>query len=87
MEIFDRLGDEIELQCRDANYDELKLPAIAKAKLAEYDVVSTVTAWDVLEWAMATPELPPQADPNSSFGEPPITVYSGPGFTSTSITG
>jgi len=80
MELFNKLGDEIELQWRDANYDELKLPGIAKAKLAEHDLPSKVTPWDVLEWAMAMPELPPQADPNSNFGDPPITVYSGARF-------
>jgi hypothetical protein len=80
MELFNKLGDEIELQWRDANYDELKLPAIAKAKLAEHDLPSKITPWEVLEWAMAMPELPPQADPNSNFGDPPITVYSGARF-------
>jgi hypothetical protein len=80
MELFNKLGDEIELQWRDANYDELKLPAIAKQKLAEHDLPSKVTPWEVLEWAMAMPELPPQADPNSNFGDPPITVYSGARF-------
>ncbi|MEQ1764533.1 MAG: hypothetical protein ABL984_15495 [Pyrinomonadaceae bacterium] len=80
MELFRKLGDEIELQWRDANYDELKLPAIAKAKLAEHDLPSKVTPWDVLDWAMFTPELTAQADPNSNFGDPPITVYSGTRF-------
>lgn len=80
IELFNKLGDEIENQWRDANYDELKLPAIAKAKLAEYDLPTKLTPWDVLEWAMAMPELPPQADPNSNFGDPPITVYSGARF-------
>ncbi len=80
MQLFDKLGDEIELQWRDANYDELKLPAIAKAKLTEHDLPSKLTPWEILEWAMAMPELPPQADPNSNFGDPPITVYSGTRF-------
>lgn len=80
MGLFHRLGDEIELRWRDANYDELKLPAIAKAKLAEHDLPSKLTPWEVLEWAMATAELPPQADPNSNFGDPAITVYSGTRF-------
>ena len=80
MELFNKLGDEIELQWRDSNYDELKLPAIAKQKLAEHDLPSKVSPWEVLEWAMAMPELPPQADPNSNFGDPPITVYSGARF-------
>lgn len=80
MQLFDRLGDEIELLWRDADYDELKLPAIAKEKLAEHDLPSKVTPWDVLEWVMATPEITPQAEPNSNFGDPPITVYSGARF-------
>ena len=80
MELFKKLGDEIEHLWRDANYDELKLPEIAKAKLVEHDLPSKVTPWDVLEWAMAMPELPPQADPHANFGDPPITVYSGARF-------
>jgi hypothetical protein len=80
VELFERLGDEVEKAWRDANYDELKLPAIAKQKLIEHDLPSKLTPWDVLEWAMMRPELPPQADPNASFGEPPITVYSGARF-------
>lgn len=80
IELFGRLGDEIELQWRNADYDELKLPAIARTKLLEHDLPSKLTPWDVLEWTMAQPELPPQADPNANFGDPPITVYSGARF-------
>jgi hypothetical protein len=80
IELFTKLGDELEVAWRDANYDELKLPAIAKAKLLEHDLPSKVTPSDVLDWAMFTPELVPQADPNSNFGDPPITVYSGTRF-------
>jgi len=80
MELFTRLGDEVEAAWRDANYDELQLPAIAKRKLIEHDLPSNVSPFDVLEWAMMRPELPPQADPNASFGDPPITVYSGARF-------
>ena len=80
MELFDRLGDDVEQAWRNANYDELRLPAIAKQSLIEHDLPSKLTPWDVLEWAMMRPELPPQADPNASFGDPPITVYSGARF-------
>ncbi|HEX6278922.1 MAG TPA: hypothetical protein VFZ49_02795 [Pyrinomonadaceae bacterium] len=80
MELFNRLGDEVEAAWRDVNYDELQLPAIAKQKLLEHDLPSKLTPWDVLEWTMAQPELPPQADPNASFGDPPITVFSGARF-------
>lgn len=80
MDLFTRLGDEVEAAWRDANYDEFQLPAIAKLKLKEHDLPSKLTPWDVLEWAMMRPELPPQADPNASFGDPPITVYSGARF-------
>ena len=80
MELFTKLGDEVEAAWRDADYDELQLPAIAKQKLIEHDLPSKLTPWNVLEWAMMRPELPPQADPNASFGDPPITVYSGARF-------
>lgn len=80
MDLFNKLGDDVEAAWRDADYDELQLPAIAKQKLKEHDLPSKVTPWDVLHWAMMQPELPPQADPNASFGDPPITVYSGARF-------
>jgi hypothetical protein len=80
MELFTKLGDDVERAWRDANYDELQLPGIAKHKLIEHDLPSKLTPWDVLEWAMMRPELPPQADPGANFGDPPITVYSGARF-------
>lgn len=80
MELFTKLGDEVEAAWRDADYDELQLPAIAKQKLKEHDLPSKLTPWEVLEWAMMRPELPPQADPGANFGDPPITVYSGARF-------
>lgn len=80
MELFRKLGDEIEQEWRDVDYDELQLPGIAKQKLEEHDLPSKLTPWDVLHWTMSQPELPPQADPNASFGDPPITVFSGARF-------
>ncbi len=80
IELFNRLGDDIERAWSLADYDEIKLPAIAKAKLIEHDLPSKVTPWDVLAWTMSQPELPRQEDPNSNFGEPAITIYSGARF-------
>lgn len=76
MELFKTLGDEIEVAWRGSDYDEARLPDIAKARLIEHDLPSKVSPWEVIAWALEQHELPQQQDPTASFGEPPITVYS-----------
>lgn len=80
MELFQKLGDEVERQWRDANYDEAKLPTIAKDALISADIPSKLTAWDVLEWTLKQNTLPPQKDVRGNFGDPPITLFVGPRF-------
>lgn len=80
MEIFDKLGRELESEWRDANYDESVFPQLASDALGVSDLPSKVTAWEVLEWALGENELPPQRDLSGKFGDPPITVFSGPRF-------
>lgn len=80
MELFQQLGDDVERLWRGAEYDEQKLPLIARDALERADLPSKVSAWDVLEWTLEQPTLPRQMDVRASFGDPPITLYVGPRF-------
>ncbi len=80
MEIFQKLGREIETQWRGVSYDETLLPTIAADALRRADIPSKTTVWDVVEWALGELELPRQRDLHGNFGDPPVTVFSGPRF-------
>lgn len=80
MDLFQQLGREVEQLWRGANYDEAKLPSIAKEALLRADLPSKLSAWDVLEWTLKQNTLPPQKDVRGNFGDPPITLYVGPRF-------
>ena len=80
MDSFDKLGDEIESLWREANYNEEPFPALAAAALKRHDLPSKLSAWDAVEWSLAQAELPRQRDLRAGFGEPPVTMYSGPRF-------
>ncbi len=80
MELFQKLGDEIESRWLEKNYNEEYLPAIAADALKRHDLSSKLSAWDAVEWSLAQAELPRQRDLRGSFGDPPITVYSGVRF-------
>lgn len=80
MELFQQLGAEIESLWLTKNYNEEHLPSIAVDALRRADLPSKLTAWDVVEWTVKQKELPPQRDPQGNFGDPPITIYSGPRF-------
>ena len=80
MEPFKNLGAEIESLWAAKNYNEEHLPDIAAEALKRADLPSRLSAWDVVEWSLLQTELPPQRDLNASFGDPPITVYSGARF-------
>lgn len=80
MELFQQLGCEVEQLWREANYDEAKLPSIAKDALIRADLPSKLSAWEVLEWTLKQNTLPLQKDVRASFGDPPITLYVGQRF-------
>lgn len=80
MELFNKLGDEIEALWLEKNYNEDALPAIAAQALKTADLSAKLTAWDVVEWSLKQRELPPQRDLHASFADPPITIFSGPRF-------
>src|SRR5215204_1446892 len=80
MELFQKLGAEIEEAWREQNYNEEIFPALAAEALRRAELPSKVSAWDVVEWTLKQPELPPQKDPKANFGDPPITVFCGSRF-------
>jgi hypothetical protein len=77
MELFQKLGAEIEALWLEKNYNEELFPAIAKDALGRADLPSKLSAWDVVEWSLKEYELPRQRDLNAQFADPPITIYSG----------
>lgn len=80
MELFQKLGEEIEALWRARNYNEEDLPEIAAEALKQARLPEKVSAWDVLTWAMEQTVLPEQKDARASFGDPPITIYAAPRF-------
>jgi hypothetical protein len=80
IELFRALGDEVEDLWLQKNYNEAELPAIAADALKRFDLPSKLSAWDVVDWSLREKELPPQRDIHGRFGDPPITIYSGPRF-------
>ena len=80
MELFEKLGAEIEEVWRGLDYNEDVFPRLVADALRGADLPSKVSAWQVLEWTLGRSQLPPQMDPNAAFGDPPITLYVGPRF-------
>jgi hypothetical protein len=80
MELFQKLGEEIEALWRAKNYNEEDLPEIAGEALKQARLPEKVSAWDVLAWTMEQTVLPEQKDARASFGDPPITLYAAPRF-------
>ena len=80
MELFNKLGAEVEILWRDKNYDEAFFPEIAAAALRKANLPAQISAWDVMEWTMRQTFLPEQKDLYGKFGDPPITLYNSPRF-------
>ena len=80
MKLFQELGAEIEKIWREQNYNEDQFPSIAADALRRSNLPAKISPWEVIEWTLQQDELPPQKDPLANFGEPPITVFTGPRF-------
>jgi len=80
MDYFERLGAAIQKEWNDRGRDLQAWPEIASRALAEARPCDHVTMRDVLVWAVETDRLPAQADPSGTFGQPPVTVYTGSDF-------
>ena len=80
MDEFVKLGNQLETDWRAADYDENVFPALAAEGLRSARLQEIYSPWQVLEWTLEQTELPKQRDLPGRFGEPPITIYSGPRF-------
>lgn len=80
MEEFQTLGELIEKRWRQQNYNEQLFPGLAAEALTESDLPSRVDPWEIIRWVQSAPALPDQKDVEGSFGNPPITLFSGPRF-------
>ena len=77
---FLKLGEQLELAWRAADYDENVFPSLAAEGLRAARLPEKYSPWQVLEWTLSQTELPRQRDLPGRFGDPPITIYSGPRF-------
>lgn len=80
MHFFDELGALIEQRWREQNYDAELFPALAAQALAEASLDQHVSPWYIIQWLFHTTHLPSQQDLPGKFGDPPITLFSGPRF-------
>ena len=80
MEFFQNLGDQLEREWRAKDYDESIFPSLSADSLKSAGLPEKYTAWQVLEWTLKQTEMPKQRDLAARFGDPPITIYSGPRF-------
>src|SRR2546426_3855910 len=81
MKVFNELGELVETNWRKRDYLEDEFPEIAAQALAEIDLAKEgVPPWEIIRWLHAEPQLPRQIDIDGSFGNPPITLYTGPRF-------
>lgn len=80
MEFFDELGSLIEQRWKHQNYDETVFPALAAEALAETPPHKHISPWEIIRWLYTTAHIPNQQDIPGAFGNPPITLYSGPRF-------
>ncbi len=80
MKVFQEFGSVIESRWRDANYDQHAFPSIAAQALIETQLTNQVDPWEIIRWVHRTTDLPQQADIDSRFGNPPLTLYMGSRF-------
>ena len=80
MEEFQKLGALVENRWRAENYSEQLFPEIAAQALVEADLPARVDPWEVVRWVQTADSLPEQQDVEGRFGNPPVTLFSGPRF-------
>ena len=80
MEEFQKLGALVESRWKAQNYSEQLFPEIAAQTLVESDLPARVDPWEIIRWVHTADSLPQQYDVEGRFGNPPITLFSGPRF-------
>lgn len=80
MQFFDELGALVEQRWKDLNHDESVFPDVAAQALADTNPDKHVSPWEIIRWLFTATSIPGQMDNTSEFGNPPITLYTGPRF-------
>jgi hypothetical protein len=80
MEEFQKLGELVERRWKAENYSEQVFPEIAAQALVEADVPARVDPFEIIRWVQNSTTLPAQQDVEGRFGNPPITLFTGPRF-------
>jgi hypothetical protein len=80
MEVFQEIGAFVSQRWKASNYNERTFPAIASEALELWPPHRSATVWDVVKWAGVADVLPRQDDLEAKFGNPPLTIYYGRGF-------
>lgn len=80
MEAFQKLGALVESRWKAENYSEQLFPEIAAQALAQAALPAHVDPWEIIRWVHTSATLPEQHDVEGHFGNPPITLFSGPRF-------
>jgi hypothetical protein len=76
----EELGILVEAPWHAVNYEPKALPELATAALVQSRLAERLTPDDILAWVLDQRDLPEQADPGATFGQPPITLYRGRRF-------
>jgi hypothetical protein len=80
MRAFTEVGQLIDAQWRDQNYNDDVFPEIAANALSKADLSAHIDPWDPVRWVHRISDLPQQMDLEAKFGDPPITLFVGPRF-------
>ena len=80
MQFFNELGSLVEQMWKDQNYDEKVFPDIAAQALVDTSPDKHISPWEIIRWLYTTARIPGQMDMPGEFGNPPITLYTGPRF-------
>ena len=69
MEVFRKLGEDLELRWRQRDYARGAFPDLAVASLENADEIEAIGVWNILRWIARAPALPAQQDPRSQFSD------------------
>ncbi|MEK6406939.1 MAG: hypothetical protein AABN34_08250 [Acidobacteriota bacterium] len=80
MQLFDEFGSLIEQRWKKHSYDERLFPEIAAEALAETSLDNHLSPWEIVRQLFTATQIPSQQDLAGEFGNPPVTLYTGPRF-------
>ena len=80
MKLFRELGEQVERDWRDKNYNEEAFSNLAAEALLKANLSSKVDPWEILRWVFTQQWLPEQRDVDAKFSNAPITLHTGQRF-------